>query len=289
MALLISIVYFSGTGNTEAVTDLIAKELRKENKVEIFKVEDITKKKSTYDINRYDMIGIGYPIYGFNHPLIIDDFIKKLTSVNKKKAFIYSTCAGPFYLNDIASYGLKKKLTKKGFEIIYEKQFSMPANILTRFKDEVSKQLYNAAVIKAKKMCGDINLNIKKVRNDGFIAGLIRLLYVPFEKISWFTVPLDFKVLKSCNLCRKCINSCPQQNIYLKKERVKYRLNCMACYRCVYNCPEKSITGRIYKIAIFKDGYDIKKIINNENIKGNFITEKTKGYYKLYYKYLNED
>ena len=86
----------------------------------------------------------------------------------------------------------------------------------------------------------------------------------------------------------KCINQCPQNNIKIKNNKIKYGINCLACYRCVYNCPQKAITGRFYKFAVLKDGYNIKLILKNNKIDNNYITKDTKGYYKIFYKYLNE-
>lgn len=49
-----------------------------------------------------------------------------------------------------------------------------------------------------------------------------------------------------------------------------------------------AITGRLYKFAILKEGYNIKPILKNDGIDKNYITKATKGYYKIFYKYLNE-
>jgi formate hydrogenlyase subunit 6/NADH:ubiquinone oxidoreductase subunit I len=63
-------------------------------------------------------------------------------------------------------------------------------------------------------------------------------------------------------------------------------LNCLACYRCVYRCPNRAISGRLYGFAIFKKGYDIRRIVDSEEIRGEFINENTKGYYRIFLRYL---
>lgn len=282
----ISILYFSGTGNTEIIAHLIMNEFKKHESIEIFKIEDILLKKIQYDIEKFDIIGIGYPIYGFNVPFNILKLVKEFPNTTSKRIFLFSTCAGPLYLNDVASYRLKNKLKRKGYSIIFEKQFYMPSNIAFPYKDEVIKQLYEAAVRKTKVMVSDIRSGIIKVRNRIFPL-FFRWMYI-IEKIAWWTVPIDFKVLKSCNLCKICINKCPQNNIKVKNGKIKFGVNCLACYRCVYNCPKKAITGRLYKFAIIKDGYNIKPILANNEIEENYINRETKGYYKIFYKYLYE-
>ncbi|MDD2889391.1 MAG: EFR1 family ferrodoxin [bacterium] len=284
----ISIIYFSGTGNTEFVTNLLSQNLNKTYNVDVFKVEEILKQKVKYEPDKYDIIGIGYPIYGFNAPLIIYDFANSLNTSGKKKVFLFSTCAGPTYLNDVASYGLKQKLTRKGYNVFYEKQFYMPPNIFIKYEDEANKQLCNAVLPKTQKMAEDIKLNKENVRKDGFIPKLFGWLFL-FEKWGWWALGKDFRTLKSCNLCQKCVQSCPRSNIYIKNNHIKFKLSCIACFRCVYGCPNKAIAGRLYNFAILKDGYDIRKITENNQLKGNYITGETKGYYKSLIKYLSED
>lgn len=282
----IAIVYFSGTGNTEAITRLIAGEFKKKYQVEEIKVEDIMKYKIKFDPGLYDLIGLGFPVYGFTAPENMFELVDSLAGIQDREFFIYSTCAGPFYLNDIAAAGLKSKLRKKDCAVVYEKQYYMPANIGIPYPDELAKQLYNAAIVHARTMVGDIERGVRKVSNDGFFPVLLRSLFLIWEKLAWPQVAADFWVKKTCDLCLKCVRSCPRNNIFVKNDRIRFRFRCLACYRCVYGCPRRAIAGRLYQLAILKDGYDIQKTINDERIKGDYITDKTKGYYKVFYNYL---
>ncbi len=280
-----AIVYFSGTGNTEAVAGFIENSIKRYFNVDAFKIEDITKRKVNFDLKKYHMIGIGYPIYGFNAPRIIFDFIEHLTVSKMIKAFVFSTCAAPLYFNDIASFKVKKLLVDKGFNVFYERQFYMPANIALKYNDEISKQLCNAAADKSKIMSEEISNSLVRIRRDKIGPMLISWLYA-IEKSAWKRIPKDFLVLETCTKCKKCIQACPLDNISLSQDQISFGDNCLACYRCVYSCPVEAITGKKYKFAIFKDGYDIKQIINNDNLKGDFITVKTRGYYKIFRNYL---
>ncbi|MGI6766216.1 MAG: EFR1 family ferrodoxin [Lentihominibacter sp.] len=281
----IAIIYFSGTGNTEVVTGFLAKKLREYFYVDVFRAEDITRGNVEFEPGKYRMIGLGYPVYGFNVPKIMYNLIQKMPGAAGQKAFVYSTCAGPLYFNNIASYGLKKELKAKGFNVFYERQFYMPANIATRYNDEVAKQLCNKASEKAVTMVEEIRNNVKNVRTDRIGPKLMSWLYL-IEKKAWKRVSGDFIVLESCTKCRKCIRDCPMENITFSDEKIVFGKNCTACYRCVYMCPVRAITGRKYKFAIFKDGYDIKKILTDDKLKGDYITLKTRGYYGVFKKYL---
>jgi ferredoxin len=283
-----ALLYFSGTGNTELVVDLLSKSLLKHCQCESIRIEDILHGKIPFDPDRYDTIGIGYPILGFNAPPIVFDFIKSLPQCNNKDAFVFSTCAGPFYLNDIASYFLKRACAKKGLRIFYERQFYMPPNIAVRYRDEVIKQLCDIAAVKCAKMAGEIADRIFRVRNDRFIPWLFFWLRWT-ERISWKTLPLDFHVKRNCTLCGICVANCPKMNIRIQSGKIRFGLKCIACYRCVYRCPQRSIAGWLYNFAILKKGYDIRRIVNDKVIKGDFISGTTKGYYRTFLPYLNED
>jgi ferredoxin len=238
------------------------------------------------DLNGYDIIGIGFPSYGFNPPKIVVDSCNNINSVDHKKVFLFLTCAGPCYLNEAAFFGIKRILNRKGYRINYEKTFCMPANILIRYNDDIVKRIYDAAIKKTKIMATDILNNITNVRNDRFVPHLFRWLLFLIEWPSIKTVPLDFAVGKECNKCMKCVRLCPRKNIRLIKEKVKHGLKCEACYRCVYNCPQKAIKGRLYNAAIFKEGYNIKEKVNK--CKAIQITKPLRGIYRTMESYFND-
>lgn len=288
MGKCIAILYFSGTGNTAVVAGLLKDGLVRSSQVEMIKIEDILQKKVEFTPAVYDLIGVGYPSYGFNVPGIVYDFVNQLGKDEKKDVFLFMTCAGPCYINDIASTGLKRKLKKLGYNVIYEKVFVMPANVIIQYREEIVKQLYNAAVKKTLAMAGDLSCGKVSVRNAGILPMLLRWTYVWIERPWIKTIALDFTVNESCIRCRKCVDNCPGRNISLRDNKIKFGINCAGCYRCVYNCPQRAISARIFKKAILKKGYDISKVIRDDNIEGNFITKDTKGIFKSLYKYLSE-
>ena len=284
----IVIIYFSGTGNTEAITNLLSDNLESAANVKVFKLEDILKQKKEVNLNDFDLVGFGYPIHGFDAPSLIYKYVKTLEKVDSKKAFIYFTCAGPLYFNSNSTIWLKNRLKRKGFDVFYERIFYMPANILTPYNDEVCKQLYNVAIPKTEQMAQDILDEKQRLRKDPLIIRILLSWMYFFEKRSWKFIGMDFNARKNCTLCKKCINSCPRDNIVLKKGKIKFKMKCIGCYRCVYSCPEIAIKGRLWGFAIIKRGYDIKKIIANTDLKGNYITEKTRCHYRIFRKYLND-
>lgn len=284
----VAIVYFSGTGNTRVIAELLTSEFTKNGNVDIFRVEDISKNRIGFEQGKYDILGVGTPVHGFDSSRIVYDFVNSLVPAGGKPAFVFCTCAGPFFLNDIALYGLKKVLFSKGYNVFYERQFYMPPNIATPYNDRVSKQLYEAAVRKAAVMAREIGDGRKKLRNDRILPLLMRGLY-RVEKSEWKKVSRDFRVTVECDLCMKCVAECPQGNIANKDGSIVFGRDCLACYRCVYVCPTAAIRGKVYDFARIKGGYDIRRVIGDRDIKGDYITDRTRGYYGIFRKYLKDD
>ncbi len=280
----VAIVYFSGTGNTQVIAELIKNQMA-DRHVALYRVENVLHHIEEAKLSNYDILGIGFPSYGFNAPLIITEFVKRLKNTRNHQVFLFLTCAGPCYLNDVAAFGVKRILTKKGYEIIYEKVICMPANVLLRYDDELIKRLYDAAIQRTRWLADDISNHVRKIRNDRFLPYLFRWLFVPLEKIAFKLFPLDFTVTKECNQCLKCVRSCPRKNITLKG-KIKHGLKCEVCYRCVYTCPRQAIKGRLYNLAIVKDGYNIHEKI--ETIQSMNAGQPLKGIYKTLESYFNE-
>jgi ferredoxin len=273
----IALFYFSGTGNTENVSELF-KEYFTSYRVDLIRIENILNNVSQVDMAKYEIIGIGFPSYGFNAPKIVDDFVKQLKTVSNKKCFLFLTCAGPCYLNDVAFFGIKRILVRKNYEIIYEKVICMPSNIGLRYDKELLKRIFDAEEKIVRRMTSDISNKIINIRNDRFLPYMFRWLLYLVDRIGLKTVPLDFYAGKECNQCLKCVQICPRHNISLMDKNIKFGLNCEACYRCVYSCPQKAIKGRLYSLAIFKEGYSIRQKINDcTNVE---IKTPLKGIYK---------
>ncbi len=260
----IGIFYFSGTGNTEIVADLIKKEFMKHDyKIESRKIEDILNNNIKINTDEYDFIGIGSPVIAFGTPRIVSEFIKKMPFGNSKKIFIFKTAGGVGPGNYNSSSSIIKKLTKMGYEVIYERMFSIGSNWIIKFPDEITKELFKAAIHKVELMINEI-INVKKrllkaQTSVKIITGSIHF----FEKLSVRFISKDYKVTRDCNLCGICIKKCPEKNIHQKKNKIKFGISCLWCMRCVYGCPKNAILHRLLSFCVVKGGYNPQSILNN--------------------------
>ena len=52
---------------------------------------------------------------------------------------------------------------------------------------------------------------------------------------------LSYTVNDNCIHCGICARSCPENNITVTKDRVKFADHCEVCYACLHNCPKHAI------------------------------------------------
>lgn len=281
-----TIIYcFSGTGNTLKVAYLYKKYLGEDTL--IYKVREDS--ENIPDPNNFDMVGIAYPIHGFNMPQYMYRFLKKLPKVENKPLFIMKTSGEGLHLNDCSSQKAIRLLLKKGFDVRLERHVVMPYNMIYRHKDEMAKQMWIYAKALAKINTDEI-LEGKRMKVK---VNFFKKWYAFFFRILWpFTHvhgPL-FKVnSKKCIKCKKCINVCPVGNITInEKDKYKFGTKCTLCMGCSFSCPKDAIKVGIFKFWKVNGSYNVEKLSSNPDIKFPYIDGKEKGIYKLYRKYYKE-
>ncbi|MDR3598194.1 EFR1 family ferrodoxin [Clostridium sp.] len=256
------IYYFSGTGNTEIVANKVSEELSNyEYNVTVIRIEEVLKNKLKIDLEKYDLVGIGCQVIGFGIPNIVRDFISFLPKVKYKKVFIFRTAGGVAPINYNASKPMIRKLSRKGYEVFYERVFSISSNWIAKFDDKITKQLYEATAKKVAIMCSDVIHGEKRILKTSiglrvFMEGVMFITPWMFSFIG-----KDLRVNEACSHCGLCIQNCPAKNIYEKSGKIKFRLSCNSCMRCVYSCPKSAISFRLLSFFPVSGGYNIKKIL----------------------------
>ncbi|MDE6029037.1 MAG: EFR1 family ferrodoxin [Clostridiales bacterium] len=240
----ILLIYFSGTGNTKRVTDLY-KTAFEANSAEV-DVAEIPLDTQPPNADDYDMIGLGYPIHGFNAPKLLLDVCKKLPKRNVKtdgykKAFIFKSSGEPVRMSDASSLKMRKILKRRGYAVNNEYQYVMPYNIIFRHTDaEVYKMWTTAQKLvpaDVAEILQDKPRLPKKPFLGGFVAWILRCEYWGAHIIG-----KTFKAKKDCVKCGKCVKLCPMGNIHTnKKGKIKFGGKCMICMRCVQACPKAAI------------------------------------------------
>ncbi len=260
------IYYFSGTGNTEIVANMVNEELSNyEYNVTVIRIEDILKNNLKIDLEKYDLVGIGCQVIGFGIPNIVRDFIHLLPKVKCKKVFIFRTAGGVTPINYNASKTMIRKLSRKGYEVFYERVFSIGSNWMVKFDDKITKQLYEATTKKVAIMCREMVHGEKRMLKTGI---RLKVLMECVRFITPWIFPLvgkDLIVNEDCAHCGLCVKNCPARNIYEKNGKIKFKLCCNSCMRCVYSCPKSAIGFRLLTFFPVSGGYNIKKILKQSS------------------------
>jgi len=283
----IGIFYFSGTGNTKIVANLYANEFQNKGfDTNLFPIENILRKKLTLSMSDYDILGFGHPVHAFSGPKIFFDFLDRLPNVDDKITFTFKTAGDPLCRGGSTSL-VRKSLSKKGYKVFHENMIVMPANVVLKYDDSLIKQLYDVAAKKVKKGTEEILLGKTNLQKNNLWLKIGTYLFNKAERsgASYFGKYLIVSDL--CNLCGKCIKECPTRNISKHNDNVVFGNKCTFCMRCVYNCPERAISNKYMNFFVIKKGYNILNVINDPKIKGNYISHKTKGYFKHFYKYMS--
>jgi ferredoxin len=281
------IYYFSGTGNTEIVANLLKEEFINHGYIiDMIKIEDVLKNNLTIDIKKYDLIGVGSQVIGYGAPNIVHKFIQRFPEEQGKKVFIFRTAGGVAPINYNASKSIIRRLRKKGYDVFYERIFSIGSNWVVKFNDNVVKELYEATRKKVSIMCEEVIRGEKRILKTSL--GLkILMEFVGFISRPCFNLlGKDLAVSKSCVNCGNCIKNCPSKNIYEKNGVIKFKLNCNCCMRCIYSCPKKAINFRIVKFFAVPGGYDIKKTLEKPYV---FNEEKNEDNLPFFNNYINDD
>lgn len=282
-----TIYYFSGTGNTKKVVQMLQNHLiANEISTELICIEKDFDPTEFSGEDSSRLLGIAYPIYSFGTPLNIERFVQRLPIAKGTKVFLLKTGADYISVNHHASANIIRILQEKGYDIFYDRIIVMPSNWLFGYSDGLNQQLVKCANDKTEHMCGELIKGIGRLYSPGpVIRGFAATMANLEGSYGASSFGRSLRVNDKCNKCGLCLKNCPVGNI---SENTTYYFgeNCLFCMRCIYNCPQNAIHSKGYQFCILKKGYNLDKSLKNESDSEKIVTAKTRGYFKHFYKYL---
>lgn len=228
------IYYFSGTGNSEWIAKFLATKTNDEA------VDLVKYKAKRIEISEdTEKIGLVYPIYAFNTPIIVEKFAERL--VIPKGPFVYAiaNCAS-------ASGGALKKL-----KAIYPYNSAyclvMPNNYILGCgvdSPKVAEKKVFKATVELIQIAKDINAHREVI--DDKCTKLVQRMVSPFsESIMKFLYngAENFKANRNCMGCGRCADNCPMDVIKMVAGRPVWnpKANCILCLKCISYCPVNAI------------------------------------------------
>ena len=257
--LKIPIIYFSSSGNTKYIANLIKNGLILAN-FEPVLMEYNSLKKKNLDFEEIEVIGIGAPIYAMAFTLNMLEWVRNLPRLrNKVKFFLFDTNAG---LPGTSIKHVRKILEQKNFEFIGALEVVVPTRdsvfelkLLKRVKwrrKKIEKVFQFGVKLGNRINAGKGILDWSTPTLFGtIIRAYFRILEKPFYK---YTSKLIGYNHKECTKCKVCEENCPTEAIKYQNQPIIDREKCILCFRCLRNCSNNALYFKLLPKAKYFKG-----------------------------------
>lgn len=249
------ILYFSGTGNSKYVSEVIGKITNDT----IVSVNEILKNKSNGIQNSDKPFVFVCPTYAWRIPKVFEEFIKNTTFTGTNKAYFILTCGTETHnaLHYVKNLCKEKNMILSGFSSII-----MPENYIAMF-DAPDKKEADTIIKTAFPQITALGDQIKREeilpeevvsKKSKFISSVVNPL---FYKAC--VSAKGFYATDRCINCGKCKNLCPLNNVEMNNQKPSWGKNCTHCMACICGCPTEAIeykTKSIGKPRYYNTGYN---------------------------------
>jgi len=254
----ILIVYFSGTGNTARIAQLLQKEaLAQDTVCEIMPMEQITLGQALPDFHAWDLIGIGFPVHAMDAPQIVYDFLKLLPK-GRIAYFLYKTAGSPM-LKGGSSYRIRESLSNLGWRLRHEQLYVMPPNAFGTANPRKIAKRYQQCQQLVKESISEILSGIKRLLPDPSLSSLC-YQFAALEKHGAKQSSRRWTVNQNCNQCGLCVAQCPAANIHMEEGKLIFEDKCLLCLRCWWICPQRAISHSFLKPFFLKEPYCLPEL-----------------------------
>ena len=207
-----------------------------------------------------DCLIVMFPVYAFNAPQSIPDWVKGLSPVQGKSAAVISISGGgEMRPNTACRNKTVKLLERKGFLVDYENMLVMPSNIGIPTKAPLDKMLLDILPQKVEEMADELERGVVRRKKPHMGDKILASMGV-CERIGAHYFGKRIRVGVACNGCGHCAKNCPSGNITMQDGKPVFGKVCHFCMNCLYSCPMKALTPGVSKTAMLKDGYDLNAL-----------------------------
>lgn len=234
------IFYFTGTGNSLDAAKRILEEDEK-----LYNITScIKEEKYSFELKKDEKLGFVFPVYFYNIPKIVKDFIANLNIKNVTYTYAIITCGGGIMQS---ANVLKKELNKRNINLNYASELLMPDNAVIYYgidSKENNLKVLQSSYEKLKKIKNDIDAKKESKFSGTFISTIVGSMYNVSLSTKKFYVENE-----KCISCKKCELNCPIEAIKLIDGKpVWIKNNCIKCLACINRCPKNAIQyGKLTK------------------------------------------
>ena len=230
------IFYFTATGNSKYIADKIAAAIG-DTAINITACVQIG--QFSFEIEDGETVGFVVPVYGYGIPLIVSEFLDKLTISADHNYYSYAI------LNCGGSTGDAERYIKQAFNLdavfgIFTVNNYVPLSKIVS-ETKINEQL-DKADIEINKFIERINaresgnFNTVKGMLPNFLTPVIYSIFKQMLKTS------KFSVSDKCSGCGLCETLCPREVIErVNKKPTWIKPECELCLACLHRCPVSAI------------------------------------------------
>ena len=268
----IRIDYYTGTGGSKLVAELLADKLKNENRnIEVNRIyRNNIAEVENLETDYYILI---FPVHSFNAPKPIYEWIEHLAGNRCQTAVISVSGGGNVISNSACRCKTVKLLKKCNFSVVYEEMVRMPNNWMKAPGKKKCTRILSKLPDKIAKISQTIVAEKRKKKAVYWIDYLISALGEA-EKKGTQCFGNGLKVLDACTGCGLCSKNCCSSNILMENQtesnvhgNPKFGNHCDMCFGCVYNCPQKALQPTWGAFQIDKNGYDLRLMWQNTQTK----------------------
>ena len=227
------IYYFSGTGNSRHVAEVLGEKLG----MSVVDLGERIRRGNMDDISDDTMIVVT-PTYCYRMPRIVEDYVSGLR-ISAKSVYYVLTCGGS--MGNAAHYA---EALSKSIGVPYGDTFSvvMPENYIAMFKTpgvEESRTIIQKAEGKIDAIARAVEKGErKKVHprwSDRLISAVNGIYYSLFVKAK------PFYAKDNCIGCGECAKRCVLANVVMEEGRPIWLDRCTHCMACINYCPVEAV------------------------------------------------
>ena len=225
------ILYFSGTGNSLAISRQLAEKLN-DSVMPLGQAAD-------RDLSCERRVGLVFPCYWFNAPRAVTELVPRLRL--SKDAYVFVVIPSGAQAGN-AIWTIRRMLKAMGVDLAYSHKIRVPDNSAIGFGRNPNDQVwkFDRYAGRLERIAADITAGVRRCHYAWW--GLPGALCA-IPAVQRRTLPMLTPTVASdkCVACGICVKACPMENITLADGKARCGDNCTQCLACVHICPQQAV------------------------------------------------
>lgn len=231
------IIYFTGTGNSRYLAEIIAAELQDD----CISAVSYIKEKQQGNFHAETPFLFVCPVYAWQIPHVFEAFIESSTFTGSKDCYFVLTCGDEMGNagKGIAALCHRKELSCKGVM-----EIKMPENYIALFSAPSEEKAQAIITVGSQKAKEAARLIVQGKPFPPHHVGSVDKLKTSLVNPVFYKLVISdkkFYTTAQCTGCGACVKACMLRNIRLIDGKPVWNGNCTHCMACICGCPEEAI------------------------------------------------